>query len=169
LVCRRRLEPNGGPGRLFLMLQYIYGKVQYGVLVGSGFFVLVLLAALGSAIALLEPGTAWLVQRLRWPRPLAALALAGIAWLLGLLSIFSFSLWPTWRPGGRSLFAWIDWLSASLLLPLCGLAIAIFVGWRMRRESARDELFVEHPQFFAVWRFLLRYIAPPAIGGILVG
>lgn len=169
LVFAQRLEPNVGPGLMFVTLPYIFGNVQNGGLVGTTFFALVLLAAWGSAVALLEPGTAWLVQRLRWRRPFAALVLAGVAWLLGLLTIFSFSLWPTWRPGGRSLFAWIDWLSASVLLPLCGLAIAIFVGWRMRREASRDELFVEHPRFYALWRLLLRYIAPPAIGGILVG
>ena len=73
-----------------------------------------------------------------------------------------------WRPGGKSLFAWIDWISADLLLPLCGLLIAIFVGWRMRKEAVRDELFVEHPRFFALWHFLLRYIAPPAVLVILV-
>lgn len=169
LVFAQRLEPSVGPGLMFVTLPYIFGNVQSGGLVGTAFFALVLLAALGSAIALLEPGTAWLVQRLRWRRPLAALVLAGAAWLCGLLTIFSFSLWSGWRPGGRSLFAWIDWLGASVLLPLCGLSIAVFVGWRMRREASRDELFVEHPRFYAVWRFLLRYIAPPAIGGILIG
>jgi NSS family neurotransmitter:Na+ symporter len=169
LVFAQRLEPSVGPGLMFVTLPYIFGNVQSGGIVGTAFFGLVLLAALGSAIALLEPGTAWLVQRFRWRRPFAALVLAGLAWALGLLTIFSFSLWPTWRPGGRSLFAWIDWVGASVLLPLCGLLIAIFVGWRMRREASRDELFVEHPRFYAVWRFLLRYIAPLAIGGILIG
>ncbi|MET0380204.1 MAG: sodium-dependent transporter [Spongiibacteraceae bacterium] len=169
LVFAQRLEPSVGPGLMFVTLPYIFGNVQSGGLVGTAFFMLVLLAALGSAIALLEPGTAWLVQRLRWRRPLAALVLAGVSWALGLLTIFSFSLWPNWRPGGKSLFAWIDWFSASILLPLCGLSIAIFVGWRMRREASRDELFVEHPRVYALWRFLLRYIAPPAIAGILLG
>jgi len=157
-----------GPGLMFVTLPYIFGNVQSGGLVGTAFFVLVLLAALGSAIALLEPGTAWLVQRFRWRRPVAALVLAGISWALGLLTIFSFSVWPSWRPAGRSVFAWIDWISADLLLPICGLLVAIFVGWRMRREASRDELFVEHPRFYALWRFLLRYIAPPAIATILL-
>jgi len=168
LVFAQRLEPSVGPGLMFVTLPYIFGNVQSGGLVGTAFFVLVLLAALGSAIALLEPGTAWLVQRFRWRRPVAALVLAGISWALGLLTIFSFSVWPSWRPAGRSVFAWIDWISADLLLPICGLLVAIFVGWRMRREASRDELFVEHPRFYALWRFLLRYIAPPAIATILL-
>ncbi|HET8711627.1 MAG TPA: sodium-dependent transporter, partial [Spongiibacteraceae bacterium] len=87
---------------------------------------------------------------------------------LGLLSIGSFSLWPTWRPGGKSLFAWIDWLSADVMLPLCALAVAILVGWRMRAESIRDEMLTNRPRLFWLWRTVLRYIAPPAIALILL-
>lgn len=163
LVFAQHLQPSVGPGLMFVTLPYIFGNVQNGALVGTSFFVLVLLAALGSAVSLLEPGTAWLVQRMRWRRPVAALVLAVLAWLVGLLTICSFSVWPDWRPGGKTLFAWIDWVSADLLLPICGLLIALFVGWRMRNEAAQDELFVEHPRIYALWRFLLRYIAPPAI------
>lgn len=167
LVFAQHLQPSVGPGLMFVTLPYIFGNVQNGALVGTSFFVLVLLAALGSAVALLEPGTAWLVQRMRWRRPFAALVLAVLAWSVGLLTICSFSVWPDWRPGGKTLFAWIDWVSADLLLPVCGLLIALFVGWRMRSEAARDELFVEHPRIYAAWHFLLRYIAPPAITVVL--
>lgn len=168
MVFAHRVQPNYGPGLMFITLPYIFGNIPYGSVIGTAFFALVLLAALGSAISLLEPATAWLVQRRRWPRPWAALVLAVAVWLLGLLSIFSFSLWPQWRPGGRSLFAWIDWLSADVMLPLGCLGIAVFVGWRMRKEAIRDELFVEHHRFFYLWRWLLRYIAPPAIVVILI-
>jgi NSS family neurotransmitter:Na+ symporter len=163
LVFAQHVQPNYGPGLMFVTLPYIFGNVANGAIVGTAFFALVLLAAFGSAVSLLEPATAWLVQRYRWRRPLAALLLAGMVWLLGLLSVFSFSLWPDWRPGGKSLFAWFDWACANIALPLIGLGVAVFVGWRMRKEAIRDELFVEHPRFFFLWHWLLRYIAPPAI------
>ncbi len=168
LVFAQHVQPNYGPGLMFVTLPYLFGSLEYGAVIGVVFFTVVVLAALGSAVALLEPGTAWLVQRFGWRRPLAALLLAGVAWLFGLLSLFSFNLWAGWRPGGRTLFAWIDWFSADLLLPLTGLILALFVGWRMRTEAIRDELFKEHPHLFALWRFLLRYIAPPAVLALLV-
>jgi len=168
LVFAHRVQPNFGPGLMFVTLPYIFGNLPYGGVIGTAFFVMTLLAAFGSAVALLEPATAWLVQAKRWSRPRAALLLVVVVWLLGLLSIGSFSMWPNWRPGGKSLFAWIDWLSADVLLPICALAIAIFVGWRMRGESIRDELRTQRPRLFWFWRFLLRYIAPPAIAIILL-
>jgi NSS family neurotransmitter:Na+ symporter len=168
LVFAHHVQPSYGPGLMFVTLPYVFANEPYGMLLGIAFFALVALASLGSAVALLEPATAWLVQRFRWRRAAAAVVLALLVWLLGLLSIFSFSLWPQWRPGGRSLFAWIDWVSADLMLPLGGLIIALFVGWRMRTEAIRDELFVEHPHLFALWRTLLRYIAAPAVAVVLV-
>ncbi|HEY3699036.1 MAG TPA: sodium-dependent transporter, partial [Spongiibacteraceae bacterium] len=168
LVFAHRVQPSFGPGLMFVTLPYIFGNLPYGSVIGSVFFAMVLLAAFGSAVALLEPATAWLVQQWRWSRPRAAFALAFGVWLLGLLSIGSFSLWPSWRPGGKSLFAWIDWISADVMLPLCALALAILVGWRMRSESIRDELLSERPRLFWLWRLTLRYIAPPAIALILL-
>lgn len=168
LVFAQNVQPSYGPGLMFVTLPYVFGNVPYGAPMGAAFFALMLLAAFGAAVSLLEPATAWLVQRLRWPRPWAALLLATAVWLLGLVSIFSFSLWPQWRPGGKSLFAWIDWISADVMLPLACLGVALFVGWRMRSEAIRDELFLEHPRLFYLWRWLLRYIAAPAVAVILV-
>lgn len=168
LVFAHRVQPAFGPGLMFVTLPYIFGNLPYGSVLGTVFFAMVLLAALGSAIALLEPTTAWIVQRFRWRRPAASLLLAVTVWFIGLLNISSFSLWPEWRPGGKSIFAWVDWLSADVMLPICALAVAILVGWRMRPQAIHDELLALHPRLFAVWRALLRYIAPLAIGIILV-
>jgi NSS family neurotransmitter:Na+ symporter len=167
LVFAHRVQPAFGPGLMFVTLPYIFGNLPYGSVLGTIFFSMVLLAALGSAIALLEPTTAWLVQRFRWSRPGASLLLAGLVWLLGLPSIFSFSWWPQWHPGGRSLFAWIDWLSADVMLPIVAIGVAILVGWRMRPQAIHDELLAAHPRLFTLWRMLLRYIAPMAITIIL--
>jgi NSS family neurotransmitter:Na+ symporter len=154
LVFAHRLQPAFGPGLMFVTLPYIFGNLPYGSVLGTVFFAMVLLAALGSAIALLEP--------------VAALMLAMGVWVVGLANIFSFGPWAEWRPGGKSIFAWIDWLSADVMLPLSALAIAILVGWRIRPQAIHDELLALHPRLFAVWRALLRYIAPLAIGAVLV-
>ncbi|MCB1847897.1 MAG: hypothetical protein KDI04_11110, partial [Halieaceae bacterium] len=62
-----------------------------------------------------------------------------------------------------SLFRWLDAVTAELLLPLVALFTAVLVGWRMRPELLRRELYRELDLFFSLWRRLLRYIAPPLI------
>ena len=71
-------------------------------------------------------------------------------------------------PNDEQIRALVDWLSADVMLPLSALAIAVLVGWRIRPQAIHDELLALHPRLFAVWRALLRYIAPLAIGAILV-
>jgi NSS family neurotransmitter:Na+ symporter len=46
---------------------------------------------------------------------------------------------------------------------LGGLAIAIFAAWIMSRESTEDELAIENPLFYQLWRFFVRYITPVAV------
>lgn len=167
LVFSLHIEPNFGPGLMFVTLPYVFGNMQYGDVAGTAFFFLVWLITLGSAVALLEPGTAWLVQRFRWKRPLAALALATLSWMIGVLVIGGLSWWHEVRWLERGLFAWFDLVTANLLLPLVGLLIAIFVGWKMRSEALRDELYAESALLVWLWRWLLRYIALPAIAVIL--
>lgn len=168
LVFSQHIEPNYGPGLMFVTLPYIFSNIDQGGLAGMAFFSMVALITLGSTVALLEPATAYLVQRWSWWRPLAVLFLALIGWCLGVFSIGALSWWRDVLWHGRGLFAWFDLFSANLLLPLVGLLIALFAGWRMRAEAARDELFADSDRLFSLWRWLLRYIAPPALSVVLL-
>jgi len=168
LVFSLHVEPNYGPGLMFVTLPYAFGNTPYGMLAGTAFFVLMGLITLGTAVALLEPGTAWLVQRLGWRRPLAALVLAALSWLPGVLVIGNLSWWPEASWQGRNLLGWLDAVTAHLLLPLVGVMIALFAGWRLRAEVARDELFQSRPWVVGLWRLLLRWLVLPAVVAVLV-
>ena len=163
LVFALDLAPSMGPGLMFVAMPYGFGNMTNGSSSGALFFVMVSMAAITSATALLEPMTARLIHRYRWWRPLAALGTAVFVWLLGLISILSFNLWRSVRIGGMSLFNSLDFLTANILLPLGGLFTAILVGWRMRPEVLKDELYVDRHQIFSLWYQVLRYIAAPGV------
>ena len=65
-------------------------------------------------------------------------------------------------------FLLLDALTADWLLPIVALFTAIFVGWCMRIPLLRAELYRESNLFFWLLVFLLRYIAPPAMGILLI-
>lgn len=163
LVFSFNMAPAMGPGLMFVALPYGFGNMIYGNYFGALFFVIVVIAALSSGLALIEGAIAWLTERWGWWRPLAALVVTLLVGLLGLLTVFSFNLWQDVRLAGATPFVVLDTLVANFLLPLIGLAIAVFVGWRVRPEVLRDELFVEPGHFFSLWRWLLRYIAAPGV------
>lgn len=169
IIFANNLEPNMGPGLMFVSLPYAFGNMLQGEWFGSLFFLLVAVAALGSAVSLAEPMVAYLIQVWRMHRIVAAVCVGVVVWVLGLGTVFSFNLWSDQQLiAGLNYFELIDFVTADLLLPLCGLLIALFVGWVLRREVLRVELYREDDQIFFLWRWLLRYIAPPAIVVIFV-
>lgn len=169
IIFANNIEPNMGPGLMFVSLPYAFGNMVQGEWFGALFFLLVAVAALGSAVALAEPMVAYLIERWKMRRIVAAVSVGGVAWLLGLGTVFSFNFWSDQELiAGLNYFQLLDFVTANLLLPLCALLIALFVGWVLHREVLRVELYREDDQIFYLWRWLLRYIAPPAIVIIFV-
>lgn len=169
LVFAEGLDPAGGPGLMFVTLPIAFARLPFGVIVAVVFFLLVVIAAIGSAISLLELAVAIVRRALGWSRRRATLACAAACWILGLSTVLSFSWWAAWHPLGfvpafarASVFDLIDHLTSNLLLPFGGFALALFAGWALPQRFLADEIGVR-PLAGAVLRFLLRYVAPGAI------
>lgn len=162
------VEPSAGPGLMFISLPVAFGAMPGGVLIGSIFFVLVSIAAWSSAISLLEPCVAWLIETKNMGRIKANLSLAGFAWLLGLGSVLSFNIWSEYKLAGFTFFDFLDFLTANIMLPLSGLMIALFVGFVMKEEAVNAELEGTSSLVAEFWRATLRYIAPVAITAVFV-
>ncbi|MDG2117018.1 MAG: sodium-dependent transporter [Porticoccaceae bacterium] len=162
------IEPSAGPGLMFISLPVAFGAMPGGVLIGSIFFVLVSIAAWSSAISLLEPCVAWLIEIKNLGRIKANLMLAGCAWLLGLGSVFSFNIWSEYRLAGFTFFDFLDFLTANIMLPISGLMIALFVGYVMNKQMVEAQLEGTSSTVSTLWFFTVRYIAPVAIAAVFV-
>jgi NSS family neurotransmitter:Na+ symporter len=162
------IEPSAGPGLMFISLPVAFGSMSGGLLIGALFFVLVSIAAWSSAISLLEPCVAWLIEAKNISRLRANLILAGIVWVLGLGTVFSDNIWAEYKLLGFTFFDFLDFLTANIMLPISGLLIAVFVGFYMNKKAVNSELSGLGPSVRAVWRFSLRYIAPTAIAIVFV-
>ncbi len=64
---------------------------------------------------------------------------------------------------GKSPFDLLDYLTASIMLPLGGLLVALFTGWAMSKESSREALNMSDGPGYNAWRVLVRYVAPTGI------
>lgn len=169
VVFANNLEPAAGPGLLFISLPYAFGNLQEGELAGALFFLLMTVAALGSAVAVKEPLVVSLMHHLRLSRFTACLLIGAAAWVIALavaVSLGPGDIFP-WL-GGGNLLGLFDILTAAVLLPLVALLFALLVGWRVSPALLRRGLSRESDRFFSLWYFLLRYIAPPAIALLLL-
>ncbi|MFT5333393.1 MAG: NSS family neurotransmitter:Na+ symporter, partial [Halioglobus sp.] len=88
---------------------------------------------------------------------------------LSVLSILSYNVLEEYTLDGKNFNDVMDYFSNQILLPLGGLLIAVFAGWVIKKEYAKDELTTLGDTSFEIWHFLIRYIVPPAVLVILIG
>jgi NSS family neurotransmitter:Na+ symporter len=170
IVFANGLEPGVGPGLIFQTLPIAFGHMDYGAFFGMLFFILLVFAAWTSAISLIEPAVAWLVENKRMSRVYASMTAGIVTWGFGLLTVLSFNRWSDIKLlasvevfRDSTIFDLLDYLTANIMLPLGGLLIAIFAAWKMSRESSMEELNMGDRFFYPLWRFLVRYITPIAV------
>jgi NSS family neurotransmitter:Na+ symporter len=147
LVFAHGLDPASGPGLVFVTLPLAFARMPLGSAAACAFYALLFVAALASAISLLEPPVAWLMRRRRWSRPRAALIAAVGGYTVGIATVLSFNAWAGWYPlralapfERATVFDLIDHLTSNTLLPIGGFAIAVFAGWMLPRRMLADEL-----------------------------
>lgn len=162
------LALQSGPALVFEALPQAFGRLDSGAWVGTLFYLLLLLCAWTSAVFLLEPAVALLVERWRLERHVAAGYVGILAWAIGLGGLLSFNLWSHLRPlaaldafADSTLFDLLSFLAARVLLPLSALLLALFVGWQVSRTTSRLEL--GDGADWRVWLMLLRFVTPPAL------
>jgi NSS family neurotransmitter:Na+ symporter len=110
---------------------------------------------------------------MRWRRSIVAVAVGAAAWIGGLPTVLSFNLWAEARPlsmlagfHDESVFDLIDGFTSNLLLPLCGLLVSLFAGWRMRPSIYVLEL--DGAAWTPALRLLLRWVVPAFIVAYVV-
>lgn len=165
IVFASGLEPSSGPGLIFQTLAVAFGGMPGGQWFGTLFFVLLVFAAWSSAISLVEPAVAWLVDTRGWQRGTAALLIGATAWTMGIGSALSFNLWsgPEYQWFGKTIFDLKDFLASNVLLPLGGLFISLFVAYSAGRHMALDELNIQRRPLFNLWWVVIRFVAPVGI------
>lgn len=172
------LEPGvGGPGMVFVVLTSLLSSIPPapwgGIVFGTGFFMLLGIAALTSSVSLLEVPTSWAVDERGWSRKRAALMLGSIAFLLGIPSALANGAvpWLTSLPGiGTDFLTFLFTLFGQYSLVIGALLISLFVGWVWGVKAAGEEVRENDGEFplGRTWGFLIRFVAPSAIVAILV-
>lgn len=169
LVFANGLEPGAGPGLIFVTLPLAFGQMGGGIVFGSIFFALLLVAAITSAISMLEPVVEWLEEHKGASRVKSAVGGGLAVWLIGIGTVLSFNLWSDVHPLGfigffedKTVFDLLDFLVSNVMMPLGGLAIALFAGWAIRREGLAEDIGLKGGAFKA-FMMVLKFVTPAGI------
>ncbi|WP_368087265.1 sodium-dependent transporter [Marinobacter sp. AC-23] len=169
LVFANGLEAGAGPGLIFVTLPLAFGQMGGGIVFGAIFFALLLVAAITSAISMLEPVVEWLEEHKGASRVKSAVGGGFAVWVIGIGTVLSFNLWSDVHPlgfigffEGKTVFDLLDFLVSNVMMPLGGLAIALFAGWAIRREGLAEDIGLQGSAFKA-FMVILKYVTPAGI------
>jgi len=165
-------SPQGGPGLVFITLPQIFQSMPGGFFFSIAFFFLLAVAALTSTISLLEVVVAYLKDEKKMSRPKAT--------LIGTISISAIGVFCTLSFGplkgltifGKTIFDLMDFAAANLFLTFGALFIVIYTGWKLGRARFVEELqqsSTVNPILVNVIVFIIKFVAPVAIGAVAVG
>ena len=172
IILASELEPTSGVTLVFQTLPMAYGSLSFGTYWGTLFFVLLVLAMWTSAIALLEPSVAWLCEKYSWNRAEAATVSGIVVWILGVISILSFSYWNFSFEflGVEKTNGMLDILAiltSNFLLPIICILMAIFAGWILGQKRSRHEM-GQSRLVYTAWLISTRFVVPVAVGLLFV-
>ena len=158
-----------GPGLMFDTLPKVFDRMPAGGLIGALFFILVLFAALTSAISLMETVVSIFQDRFHWSRKVTCLAVMAGAILVAVPSSLGFGVWSPVTLLGKSILDFFDFISNSVIMPVVALLTCIFVAFFAGSRSIVEE--VELSSKFRrkkMYLIMIRYIAPICIIAILI-
>ncbi len=175
VVFANGLDPASGPGLVFVSLPLAFAEMPLGRVAATAFFLLLFIAAVASGVSMLEGVVAVLGHRRSWSRRHAVGVATPCCLVAGLATVLSFNGWSDWHPLGMldrfddaSAFDLIDEATSNLLLPLGGLALAVFTGRVLGSGWVSESLGLARLER-GVLRVALRYVAPIAILGAAAG
>ena len=151
---------NAGPSLMFITLPNVFHDMVGGQIVGIVFFLLVALAAMTSSISLMETVVS-IVERFHWKRTPSCLIVTGVSFLIGLLSVFGYSIWSDFTIFHMQMLDFFDYISNNIMMPIVALMTCILVGFVVKTTYVENE--IEKNERFrskGLYRIMIKFICP---------
>jgi NSS family neurotransmitter:Na+ symporter len=152
------IEPgSGGAGTAFITLGGAFAELPAGSILGAVFFFVLLLAAISSAISLLEVVVSYVVENSDYERRTVA---AGVGTACAVLGV----------PSAFGSLGWFNAVAYNLLLPVSVLLVALYVGWVLADDATAElQSGSTLPDGLrSGWLWFVRLVIPAGIGLTLV-
>ncbi|MEE9171275.1 MAG: sodium-dependent transporter [bacterium] len=134
-------KPDEGPGLIFTVLPTVFPQIAGGHLWGSLFFFVLFLAALTSAISILEVITSYFIDQKGWSRSKATFIFGGVITGVGAFGSLSMGGFTDFNDVfGLSFFDFLDKSSSKYMLPIGGMLTAVFIAYRWGIPKFIDEV-----------------------------
>ena len=153
---------QAGPALMFITIPKVFANMGFGTPIGIFFFLLVLMAALTSSIALTESAVSTFQDELRWPRKGATVIVGIIMVILGSLSSLGYGPLAFVKIIGMQFLDFFDFLTNSVMMPIAAFATCILISRVIGVGKIEEEVEADGGLFKRkkVFRFMIRYLCP---------
>ncbi len=160
---------QAGPSLMFITIPKVFANMGFGTVAGIMFFLLVLFAALTSAISLAESGVSTFEDQLGWSRTKCSLLMGAVILIIGSASALGFNVLSFVSILGMSILDFFDFLTNSILMPIAALATCLLVTRvvgldKMAQEIGQSSAFKRKK----IYNLFMKYLAAVCIGIILI-
>ena len=159
-----------GPSLMFVTLPKVFDSMPFGSVIGTVFFVLVLFAALTSAISLMETIVSIFSDKLGWSRHKATLIVFICAVAIGVLPCLGFGVLDFIHIGAMTILDIMDFVSNSILMPICALFTCILIGFVVKPKAVIDEATRNGEKFKSrnLFVVVIKWVSPICLVLILI-
>lgn len=156
---------NAGPGLVFITLPGVFASMPGGSIIAILFFLSLLLAAVTSAISMLEVIVAYFIEEWHLSRSKAVSVSMLLIIVLGCICSLSQGMLSGITLAGMNIFDFFDVISSDVLITVGSLIMVLFAGWRIRKADFLDELTGHGTSRTPAWLFryvyfMVRWVAP---------
>ena len=170
------IQPDAGPSLIFITLPNVFQQAFGGMpflstVLSVMFYILLALAALTSAISLLEVTTAYLSEEFSMSRKTAARMATAFCTFFGIICSLSLGIGKDITLFGMTVFDVFDYVTGKIMLPLGGMLISIFAGWILDKQILWKEVSNNGTLKVHTYKlvlFLLRFVVPVSIGLVFI-
>ncbi len=159
-----------GPSLMFVTLPKVFDSMPFGQVIAAVFFILVLFAALTSAISLMETIVSIFCDKFGWSRHKACLIVFICSAAIGVLPCLGFGVLGFISAGGMTILDIMDFVSNSILMPICALLTCILVGFIVKPKVIIDEVTRNGEKFKSrkLFVIMIKWISPICLVIILI-
>lgn len=154
---------------MFITLPKVFESMNFGGIIGTLFFILVLFAALTSAISLLETNVSIVCDKWNWDRKKSTIAVGIYIIVVGAFVSLGFGPLSFITVIGMGLLDLFDFVSNTVLMPIVAILTCVAVGYFIKPKFIYEE--VERTGNFPekkLYTFMLKYAAPVCLVLILI-
>ena len=159
---------NAGPGLVFITLPGVFASMPGGSIIAILFFLSLLLAAVTSAISMLEVIVRYFIEEWKQSRNTAVVTSMILIIVLGCICSLSQGTLSGIKLFGNNIFDFFDVISSDVLITVGSLIMVLFAGWRIKKADFLDELTGHDTSrtprwIFSFVYFMVRWVAPVII------